>query len=98
MISRKKFDTRLWWFLFLIAVCFLVLVTAKAQVVYVPIQQEEPEIFVDVYNNGVELMSDTTKIAFIYGDKPFGFKDGGFQVITVTGDTILIQIKRRVNE
>ena len=53
------------------------------------------EYYAEVYRNGVELMMDTTKIAFIYGSKPFNLKNGGFKIMTATGDTVEIQIKRK---
>jgi len=54
---------------------------------------EAQDINYSVYNNGKDISIGEERILFIYGNEAFGFKDGGFQAITVTGDTLEIVIK-----
>lgn len=85
---------RMWWILFLLAIALVIGITNNldGQIVFNPIITTD-QLTYDIYENGVELKVGEALIAFIYGNEPFGFKDNGFQIILVTGDTLEIKLR-----
>ena len=88
---------RLGWIIILIIILLLFAVhnNLDAQVFTLIGMNGEKALNYNHYNNGVEMCIGEEKVIFVYGNQAFGFKDGGFQAITITGDTLEITIKRK---
>jgi len=52
----------------------------------------------NVYANGIEFRDGEIPLAFIYGDDMRGWRDAGYNIITMTGDTLYIKIKENKNK
>ena len=86
----NKLKKRFWLLWIFIVTVLLILFTKNLDA-----QDIDRNFYIDSYHTGNMLMMDEIQLAFIFGNEPFEFQDGGFKIITITGDTLYIQIKRK---
>jgi len=86
-----RVNKRFWLFWLLMFIIFVILATKTTG-------QDLPDNALNYtyFENGKELSIGETPILFVYGNEAFGFKDGGFQVIAATGDTLFITLKKKI--